>query len=101
MYFEINYDEPLNKRISKLKDFLYALHITQSKNTKDFLLHAVDTRPGFSNSTFEVFDVIRGQKKGLWKFLLFRALKNFFVMYFQKLMWFYLLATKDSLLGKV
>ena len=41
VYFEINYDEPLNKRISKLKYFLYALHITQSKNTKDFLLHAV------------------------------------------------------------
>ena len=40
-------------------------------------------------------------KKGPFAALTFESSKNFILTYFQKLMWFYLLVTKDSLLGKV
>ena len=40
-------------------------------------------------------------KKGPFAALTFDSSKNFILRYFQKLMWFYLLVTKDSLLGKV
>ena len=40
-------------------------------------------------------------KKGPLSALTFESSKNFILTYFQKLMWFYLLATKDSLFGKV
>ena len=55
---------------------------------------------GLGYSTFEIFDVARGQK-GPLAALTFESFKNVILTYFQKLMWFYLLATKDSLLGKV
>ena len=35
-----------------------------------------------------------------WSFRCRKGSKNFIITYFQKLMWFYLLATKDRLLGK-
>ena len=40
-------------------------------------------------------------KKGPFAALTFESSKNFILTYFQKLMGFYLLVTKDSLLGKV
>ena len=40
-------------------------------------------------------------KKGPLAALTFEASKNFILTYFQKLMWFYLFAKKDCLLGKV
>ena len=40
-------------------------------------------------------------KKGPFAALTFESSKNFILRYFQKLMWFYLLVIKDSLLGKV
>ena len=36
-----------------------------------------------------------------WSFRCRKGSKNFIITYFQKLIWFYLLATKDRLLGKV
>ena len=39
-------------------------------------------------------------KKGPLAALTFESSKNFILTYFQKLMWFHLLATKDSLLAK-
>ena len=54
---------------------------------------------GPSHSTFEIFDVAKGQKRP-FAVLTFESSQNFILTYFQKLMWFYLLAAKDSLLGK-
>ena len=47
------------------------------------------------------FSMSQEVKKGPFAALTFESSKNFILTYFQKLMWFYLLATKDSLLGKV
>ena len=47
------------------------------------------------------FSMSQEVKKGPLAALTFESSKNFILTYFQKLMWFYLLATKDSLLGKV
>ena len=47
------------------------------------------------------FSMSQEIKKGPLADLTFESSKNFILTYFQKLMWFYLLATKDSLLGKV
>ena len=54
--------------------------------------------PGYSTS--EIFDVSRGKKRP-FAALTFESSKSFILRYFQKLMWFYLPVTKDSLLGKV
>ena len=97
--FEINHDEPLNKRISKLKCILYTLYIIHFKNTKYFLLHAV----WYKDRAIQLlkFSMSQEVKKGPFAALTFESSKNFILRYFQKLMWFYLLVTKDSLLGKV
>ena len=47
------------------------------------------------------FSMSQEVKKGPLAALTFESSKNFILTYFQKLMWFYLLATKDRLLGKV
>ena len=47
------------------------------------------------------FSMSQKVKKGPFAALTFESSKNFMLRYFQKLMWFYLLVTKDSLLGKV
>ena len=47
------------------------------------------------------FSMSQEVKKGPLAALTFESSKNFILTYFQKLMWFHLLATKDSLLGKV
>ena len=57
-----------------------------------------DTRTGFS--TFEIFDFARGQKRAFCR-MAYWELKKFILTYLEKLTWFYLLATKDHLLGKV
>ena len=54
--------------------------------------------PGFS--TFEIFDFARGQKRAFCRMACWE-LKKFILTYLEKLTWFYLLATKDNLLGKV
>ena len=92
----INYGEPLIKHISKLKYFP-----NPSRNKKRFLAACSVLRRA-SFSTFEVFDVARGQKKGLLKLWLLRAFKKLYILtYFQKSMWFYSYTIKDSLMGKV
>ena len=53
--------------------------------------------PGYS--TFEI-SMSQEVKKAPFAALTFESSKNFISTYFQKLMWFYLLVTKDSLLGK-
>ena len=47
------------------------------------------------------FSTSQEVKKGPFAALTFESSKNFILRYFQKLMWFYLLVTKNSLLGKV
>ena len=47
------------------------------------------------------FSMLQEVKKGPLAALTFESFKSFILTYFQKLMWFYILATKDSLLGKV
>ena len=82
-----------------MKCFLYTLHITQFKNIKDFLLHAVQ----YEDRAIQLlkFSMSQEVKKGPFAALTFESSKNFVLTYFQKIMWFYLLVTKDSLLGKV
>ena len=58
-----------------------------------------DTRTGLFN--FWNFPCRKRLEKGLLQFWLLRALKKFYLTYFQKLKWFCLLVTKDRLLGKV
>ena len=45
--------------------------------------------------------MLKEVKKRPFAALTFESSKSFILTYFQKIMWFYLLATKDSLLGKV
>ena len=47
------------------------------------------------------FSMSQEVKKGPLAALTFESSKNFIITYFQKIMWFYLLAIKNSLLGKV
>ena len=47
------------------------------------------------------FSMSQEVKKGPFAALTFESSKNFILTYFQKLMWFYLLVTEDSLSGKV
>ena len=54
--------------------------------------------PGFS--TFEIFDFARGQKRAFCR-MAYWELKKFILTCLEKLTWFYLLVTKDHLLGKV
>ena len=86
----------MNKHISKLKYSLNPLDITQFRNTSDFLRAG-----GVSMSTLVIFDVARRQKKGLLQLWLLRALRKIFWRISRKPMRFYLLTTKDSLMGKV
>ena len=69
------------------------------KISKYFCCMRCDTTTGLFN--FWNFRCRKSSKKGLLQLWLLRALKKFISTYFQKLMWFYLLATKDILLGNV
>ena len=82
-----------------MKCILYTLYITHFKNTKYFLLHAV----WYEDRAIQLlkFSMSQEVKKGPFAALTFESSKNFMLRYFQKLMWFYLLVTKNSLLGKV
>ena len=73
--------------------------MTHFKNTKYFLLHAV----WYEDRAIQLlkFSMSQEVKKGPFAALTFESSKNFILTYFQKLMWFYLLVTKDSLLGQV
>ena len=72
---------------------------THFKNTKYFLLHAV----WYEDWAIQLlkFSMSQEVKEGPFAALTFDSSKNFILTYFRKLMWFYSLATKDSLLGKV
>ena len=82
-----------------MKCILYTLYFTQFKNTKYFLLHAV----WYEDLAIQLLNFSMSQevKKGPFAALTFESSKIFILTYFQKLMWFYWLVTKDSLLGKV
>ena len=75
------------------------LYIAHFKNTKYFLLHAV----WYEDRAIQLlkFSMSQEVKKGPFAALTIESSKNFILTYFQKPMWFYLLATKDRLLGKV
>lgn len=55
---------------------------------------------GASLSTFEIFDVAKGQKRAFCSFDYWELSKDF-LRYFQKSTWFYLPTTKDNLMGRV
>ena len=82
-----------------MKCILYTLYITHFKNTKYFLLHAV----WYEDRAIQLlkFSMSQEVKEGPFAALTFDSSKIFILTYFRKLMWFYSLATKDSLLGKV
>ena len=75
----------------------YISHTLRIQNI--FCCTRCDTRTGLFN--FWKFSMSQEVKKGPFVALTFESSKNFMLRYFQKLMWFYLLVTKDSLLGKV
>ena len=78
----------------------YTPYISHSlRIQKIFCCMRCDTRTGLFN--FWNFRCRKRSKKWLLQLWLLRTLKNFMLTYFQKLMWFYLLATKDRSLGKV
>ena len=74
----------------------YISHTLRIQNI--FCCMRCDTRTGLFN--FWNFRCRKRSKKG-FAAMTFESSKNFILRYFQKLMWFYLLVTKDSLLGKV
>ena len=78
--------------------FNHLTYHTVWKYKRFFAACGVIRGPGYS--TYEIFDVARGKKRASSSFH-FKSSKNFSLTYFQKLMWLYLLATKDSLLRKV
>ena len=49
---------------------------------------------------WKIFDVSRGQKRAFCSFDYWELSSSLFLTYFQKPTWFYLLTTKDSLMGK-
>ena len=55
---------------------------------------------GASLSTFEIFDVAKGQKRAFCSFDYWELSKDF-LRYFQNSTWFYLPTTKDNLMGRV
>ena len=97
--FWINYGEPLSKHSSKLKYFPSPLDITQFRNTNDFLLHVVC----YEGRACQLLKVSMSQKveKGPFAALIIENSIKVSRKYFQKVMWPYLLTTKDSLMGKV
>ena len=74
-------------------------YVSHFKNTKYFLLHAV----WYEDRAIQLlkFSMSQEVKKGPFAALTFESSKNFILTYFQKLMMFYFLVAKDSLLGKV
>ena len=71
--FKLNYGEPLNKHMSKLKRYPNPLHITQFRNANDFLLHVVCELVNFWNCR-----CLKRTKKGLLQLWLLRTVKNVF-----------------------
>ena len=98
--FQINYGEPLYKLISKLKYFPNPLDITQQSGTQSIscCMWCV-TRSELVN--FGKFSMSQEVKKGPFAALIIESSLQVFLTYFQKPTWFYLLITKDSLMGKV
>ena len=64
-------------------------------------LAACSVLRGASLSNFEIFDVTIGKKKGPFAAFIIESSLKVLLAYIQKLMWFYLLTTKDSLMSKV
>ena len=92
----------MNPWINKYQNWnpFYSPNISRSlKIQKIFCCMRCDTRTRVFN--FWNFRCRKRSKKGLLAALTFESSKNFILTYFQKLMWFYWLATKDSLLGRV
>ena len=96
--FWINYGEPLYKHSSKLKYFPSPLYHAIQEYKR--FLAACSVLRGASLSTFKSFDVAKGRKRAFCSLIIENSIKVS-RKYFQKLMWPYLLTTKDSLMGKV
>ena len=76
-----------------------SIHLTYHTDFKLFLLHAL----WYDDRAIQLlkFSMSQEFKKGPIAALTFESSKNFISTYFQKLMWFYLLSTKDIWLGNV
>ena len=94
--FEMNYDEPLNKRKSNWNAF-YTPNISHSLRIQK--IFAV----WYEDRAFQLlkFSMSQEVKKGPFAALTMESSKNFILTHLRKIMWFYLPATKDNLLGKV
>ena len=73
-------------------------HIKIETPSRPLTYHKIVLR-GASLSTFEIFDVARGQKRAFCNFG-YWELSKYFLTYFQKPTRFYLLTTKANLMGK-
>ena len=78
----------------------YTPYMSHSLTIQNIFFAAYGVIRGPGLSTFEIFDVARGQKRAFCR-VAYWELKKFIVTYLDKLTWFYLLTTKDNLLGKV
>ena len=74
-------------------------YITQCRNTNDFLLHVVCI--GERACKLLNFSMSQEVKKEPFAALIIASSQKKFLTYSQKPMWFYLLSTEDSLMGKV
>ena len=94
--FEMYYDEPLNKRKSNWNAF-YTPYISHSLRIQK--IFAV----WYEDRAFQLlkFSMSQEVKKGPFAALTMESSKNFILTHLRKIMWFYLPATKDNLLGKV
>ena len=92
----MNYDEPLNKRKSNWNAF-YTPYISHSLRIQK--IFAV----WYEDRAFQIlkFRCRKRSKKGPFAASTMESSKNFILTHLRKIMWFYLPATKDNLLGKV
>ena len=83
----------------KMKYFPNPLDITKFKNTNDFLLHLVCYKERACQ--LMKFSMSQEVKKGPFAAFIIESSLKVFWTYIQKPVWFYLLTTKDNLMGKV
>ena len=97
--FLINYGEPLYKHISKLKYFPNPLDITQQSGTQSIscCMQCVTRSELVKKKNEKMSQEVK--KEPFAAFFIESSLQAF--QYFQKPTWFYLLTTKDILMGKV
>ena len=99
-YFLINYGEPLYQHILKNEILSKPLRYHKIQEYKRFLA-AFSVLQGARLSTEMKFSMSQEVKKGPFAALIIESSLKVFWTYIQKPVWFYLLTTKDNLMGKV